>query len=92
MGSDRIQRPAHQRRLLHEHPAVGYGGVYRWEEYGQLGSGPHKVRLCPFFPGAVTVGGCWGEKEEYRWFGGGGLLRGLGENQSRNRKGHKEGG
>lgn len=72
MGPDRIQRPAHQRRLLHEHPAVGHRGVYRREEHGQLGSGPHQVRLVSFFLSSAQVCGAvvGGENERRGRVGG----------------------
>ncbi|KAI9836474.1 MAG: hypothetical protein M1819_001506, partial [Sarea resinae] len=43
MGPDRIQRPSRVRRLVHEYPAREYGGVYRWEEYGEPGTGADTV-------------------------------------------------
>ena len=46
MGSNGIQRPPGVGGQLHEPPAVGDGGVYRWEEYGGVGDGVDKVSFC----------------------------------------------
>ena len=43
MGSNRIQGSLNQRGLVHEHPIVQHGGVYRHEEYGKFGPGTDTV-------------------------------------------------
>lgn len=43
MGPDGVQGPVNKRGLIHEHPIVEHGGVYRWEELREPGAGVDTV-------------------------------------------------
>lgn len=57
MGPNRVQRASDKRGLLHEHPAQQYGGVHRYEEYGELRAGPDTVSEGACVQDLIAIGG-----------------------------------